>query len=321
MAEEKKSPIVRPHLFLWQMHKGKSGSPDLERVASARGKNIPARGRMKTRSRLFLTLQDLFFGPDSPVYLSQKGELMEPEDIEALKTDPRSSFNRAIRDRDVAACLVKTAEIHGHYCPGSAFGVMATLMGLEALGGESSEGMEDLMAIVEINACFADGIQAVSGCTLGNNALVFRDLGKMAVTFVRRNTQDKEGHNGVRVSIRGRIRDHVDRVRPDFFPLMEKVIMARQGSSEEEKAFRDMGRQAAFALIAQPFDTYFNTDFVKAVLPPYAPIVQSLVCPGCGETVMSTKAVLDGDKKGYCRTCAGVLISGVDGRGIGQEVF
>ena len=82
-----------------------------------------------------------------------------------------------------------------------------------------------------------------------------------------------------------------------------------------------MGRQAAFALIAQPFDTYFNKDFVKTALPPYAPIVQSIVCPGCGETVMSTKAVLDGDKKGYCRTCAGVLISGVDGRGIGQEVY
>jgi len=31
--------------------------------------------------------------------------------------------------------------------------------------------MENLMAVVEINTCFADGVQAVSGCTLGNNAL------------------------------------------------------------------------------------------------------------------------------------------------------
>ncbi|WP_020589563.1 FmdE family protein [Desulfobacter curvatus] len=241
---------------------------------------------------------------------------MNSEEMEQLKANPRAGFNRAIRDRDVASCLVKTAEIHGHYCPGSAFGVMATLMGLETLGGDTSQGMEDLMAIVEINACFADGVQAVSGCTLGNNALVFRDLGKMAVTFARR-----DGQNAVRVSIKGRIREHVDEVQPEFFLLMEKVIMARQGSPEEEKAFREKGRQAAFALIDRPFDTYFKAASVKAVLPPYAPIVPSLVCPGCGETVMGTKTVLEGDKKGYCLTCAGALISGVDGRGIGREFF
>lgn len=241
---------------------------------------------------------------------------MNPEEMEQLKKIPRTHFNRAIRDRDIAACLVKTAEIHGHYCPGSAFGVMATLMGLEALGGGTSLGMEDLMAIVEINACFADGIQAVSGCTLGNNALVFKDLGKMAVTFVRR-----DGQNGIRVHMKGQIRDHVDRVRPEFFPLMEKVIMARQGSSEEEKAFREIGCQAAFSLIALPFNTYFEVDFVKVVLPPYAPIVKSLVCPGCGETVMGTKTILTGEKNGYCRTCAGVETFGVDGRGIEREFF
>lgn len=241
---------------------------------------------------------------------------MNPEEMEQLKENPRTRFNRLIRNRDIASCLVKTAEIHGHYCPGSAFGVMATLMGLEALGGDTSLGMENLMAIVEINACFADGVQAVSGCTLGNNALVFKDLGKMAVTFVRR-----DGQNGVRVRMKGQIRDHVDRVQPKFFPLMEKVIMARQGSSKEEKAFRKMGCQAAFSLIALPFDTYFEINSVKVTLPPYAPIVQSLVCPGCGETVMGTKTILTGEKKGYCRTCAEAETFGVDGRGIGRELF
>ena len=241
---------------------------------------------------------------------------MEPQEMAQLKINPRSGFDRAIRDRDVAACLVKTAEIHGHYCPGSAFGVMATLMGLEILGGNTSEGMEDLMAIVEINACFADGVQAVSGCTLGNNALVFRDLGKMAVTLARRDAQ-----TGVRVKVRGQIRDHVDRLLPEFFPLMEKVIMARQGTLEDEKSFREKGRQAAFALIAHPFDTYFESQTVQPVLPPYAPIVQSLVCPGCAETVLGTKTVREDEKKGFCRACAGTKVPAVDGRGIGRELL
>ncbi len=239
---------------------------------------------------------------------------MNSKEREQLKENPRSNFDRAIQNRDIATCLVKTAEIHGHYCPGSAFGVMATLMGLKILGGNTSEGMEDLMAIVEINACFADGVQAVSGCTLGNNALVYRDLGKMAVTFARRDNQA-----GVRVKIKGNLREHVDRVQPEFFPLVEKMIVDREGKPHDEKAFREKGRQAAFALIQHPFDTYFETQTVQAGLPPYAPIVQSLVCPGCGETVMVTKTAWKGEKFGYCRACAGAGIPNVDGRGIGQD--
>ncbi|NPV63485.1 MAG: hypothetical protein HPY61_12835 [Methanotrichaceae archaeon] len=39
------------------------------------------------------------------------------------------------------------------------------------------------LALVEFNACFADEVQAVSGCTLGNNAQVYPDLGHLAVAF------------------------------------------------------------------------------------------------------------------------------------------
>jgi len=36
---------------------------------------------------------------------------------------------------------------------------------------------------------------------------------------------------------------------------------------------------------------------------------------------MGTKTILTGKKNGYCRTCAGVEIFGVDGRGIDRELF
>lgn len=51
---------------------------------------------------------------------------MDLDRMNRLIANPRSGFAHAIQDRDIARCLVKTAEIHGHYCPGSAFGVMAT---------------------------------------------------------------------------------------------------------------------------------------------------------------------------------------------------
>ena len=177
---------------------------------------------------------------------------MTPEQIEFFKQNPRHAFIKAVQEKDTTACLIKAAEIHGHFCPGVALGVMSAVRGLWALDVASVyfDGiMEDLMAIVEINACFADGIQAVSGCTLGNNALVYRDLGRMAVTFARRGWE-----TGVRLRVAPDFRDHVNRAAPRFYPLLEKVIKDRAGSPEEIQAFRDQARQAAFSLVLEPFD-------------------------------------------------------------------
>ena len=238
---------------------------------------------------------------------AQQGLALD-ERIECLKQNPRGEFLQAISDKDMARCLVKTAEIHGHFCPGSALGVMASVYGLHMLGLESisSDGLEDLMAVVEINACFADGVQAVSGCTLGNNALVYRDLGRMAVTFARRGSE-----TGVRVRVRPDFRSRVAEAAPGFFPLMEKVIKNREGSAKEKAAFREIGREAAFALIRLPFEELFVIETIQPLLPEYAPITESVVCANCGETIMATKAV-----DGLCLICAGEEYRQVEGKGI-----
>lgn len=105
------------------------------------------------------------------------------------------------------------------------------------------------MAIIEINACFADGVQVTSGCTLGNNALVYRDLGRHAVTFSVRGKEI-----GIRVRVLPDFRLRIDELVPEFYPLMEKVIKQRSGSAEEEQLFKAKGKEAAFALIELPFN-------------------------------------------------------------------
>ncbi|GEM_PF-73712 len=227
--------------------------------------------------------------------------------------NPRCDFIRAIQNNDLARCLVKTAEIHGHFCPGSALGVMASVYGLNQLGMGSipSDGMENLMAIVEINACFADGVQAVSGCTLGNNGLVYRDLGRHAVTFAIR-----ERGTGVRVRVLPRFRAHVARAAPEFFPLVEMVIKDRSGDEGDLAALRRMGKKAAFALIQLPFEDLFAIETVRPDLPDYAPITESAVCPGCKESIMATKVMAEGAGRGLCFSCAGRGYRQVDGRGI-----
>jgi formylmethanofuran dehydrogenase subunit E len=233
--------------------------------------------------------------------------------IERLKENPREEFVQAILENDLVRCLVKTAEIHGHFCPGSALGVMASAYGLNRLGMESisSDGMENLMAIVEINACFADGVQAVSGCTLGNNALVYRDLGRLAVTFAIRGRD-----TGVRVRVLPDFRDKVAEAAPEFYPLMEKVVKDRAGDEKDAAAFRETGRVAAFALIGLPFEELFAIETVRPDLPAFAPITESVLCPGCGEMIMATKVVAEGDGRGLCFSCACGGYRQVEGRGI-----
>jgi formylmethanofuran dehydrogenase subunit E len=231
------------------------------------------------------------------------------ERIERLKENPRSDFIEAIRTGDTARCLLKTAEIHGHFCPGSALGVMAAMYGLELIcGGDIfSEGLEDLMAVVEINACFADGVQAVSGCTLGNNALVYRDFGKHAVTFAIRGVD-----TAIRVCARPDFRSCIHRLVPEFYPLMEKVIKNRAGTEADEKQFKEKGREAAFALIQLDFEQLLSTNWIRSDLPGYAPIVGSVICPVCGEQLMSTKAARNGE----CLACSSGEYFQVEGQGI-----
>lgn len=90
-------------------------------------------------------------------------------------------------ERDV----LKVAEqFHGHLCPGVALGIRASAVAMNNLGIERSgldESVEEsLLAIVECNNCFVDGVQLTTGCTMGNNGLIFYDLGKNALSRQKR---------------------------------------------------------------------------------------------------------------------------------------
>jgi formylmethanofuran dehydrogenase subunit E len=236
--------------------------------------------------------------------------------IARLKEKPRHEFLQAIMDDDRVRCLVKTGEIHGHYCPGSTLGVMAALYGLRQLGEDAvrAEGInENLMAVVEINSCFVDGIQAVSGCTLGNNALVYRDLGRTAVTFAIRGND-----TGIRIRVRPEFRSRIDQVVPEFSPLFDTVIAKRAGNAEDRAAFRDAARKAAFALLQMPYEDILIAEAVRPDLPARAPITESVVCPACGEVVMATKVVAEGEDKGLCFMCAGRYRE-IEGKGIVEK--
>lgn len=76
----------------------------------------------------------------------------------------------------------RAAAFHGHSCPGLAIGVRACCEARARLDLSFSAD-EELVCVVEHNACGVDAVQALLGCSLGKGNLVVRPTGKMAFTF------------------------------------------------------------------------------------------------------------------------------------------
>lgn len=159
---------------------------------------------------------------------------------------------------------------HGHSCPGLAMGYRMSTAAMKALGLCRS-GDEEVVAIVENDACGVDALQCVTGCTFGKGNLVFRDYGKSVYTLFSR----KSGR-GVRVVFHGR-------GIPD-------------GLREERAAY------AAF-LLECPDETIIEMQSLAQDIPLPARIRTSVLCPLCREFVMDAR-LREFDGQNVCIPCA-----------------
>ena len=123
---------------------------------------------------------------------------------------------------------------HGHSCPGLALGYRAAQYAMDALRAGRSDD-EELVCIVENDACGVDAIQVVAGCSAGKGNLIFRDLGKHAYTFIDR-------HYNRAIRIVQRPEPLIDRIDSRASMLRPKV-MSGKATKEEVAEFRY--RQAA----------------------------------------------------------------------------
>jgi formylmethanofuran dehydrogenase subunit E len=80
--------------------------------------------------------------------------------------------------------LSLSAARHSHLCPRQVLGARIGLAGAAALGLEIPRQDKRLLAIIETDGCFADGIEVATGCAVGHRTLRVEDYGKIAATFV-----------------------------------------------------------------------------------------------------------------------------------------
>lgn len=225
----------------------------------------------------------------------------------------RQLIERMIRNQDLDGLLHQAETLHGHLCPFVSLGVKAGQYAMASLN-RPNIGMEEVVAIVECNNCFTDGIQAVTGCTFGNNALIFRDLGKTAVTVARR-----EDGRAVRLIVRPDHRDNLVAKYPTAGPLFQKIVVERQQCTPEEMhRFHHLWEAISRRELQTPLEEQFHIQHLTITLPEYARIFDSVICSVCGEQMMASRAE---QRQGQtlCRVCAGGKVPVLNGQGIRQE--
>jgi len=225
---------------------------------------------------------------------SHQHAVEQPADF--IRRYPRSSMIHLLRTGNLYDILLGAGTLHGHYCPGLASGVLAAFYGMKALSEltgvsparmQNSEGMKELIASVETNGCFADGIQYVSGCTLGNTRLICRDSGKAAVTFCLREYPESEiadkkvnpesesaqpaavGHSvpGIRICLRVGMLDCADEIVPEYRRLFKKAVEENLRDPEIFSRFRKTSADVSFAMLDRIGEEDFIREEVEFQLP------------------------------------------------------
>ncbi len=226
--------------------------------------------------------------------------------------NPRQEILQLLLQGDLEKLLEMTGMLHGHYCPGVALGVKAVHIAFKELGFTDNTGMEEIMAVVECNNCFVDGVQFVSGCSLGNNSLVYKDLGKIAATFYKRSSSD-----AVRVCAKTfDLQDEADDEKQEADALFERAVKKREKLSDaEQKRMKELWIKRSFAVVNAPDTDIFTVIHTKAPDFAFAPIFDSQTCSLCGDMVMETRTHLQNGKP-VCIPCAKEEYHMVVGKGI-----
>jgi formylmethanofuran dehydrogenase subunit E len=244
-------------------------------------------------------------------------DLPSPEKMRAefTRSQPKARIIPQLKNGDLAALLTDAGALHGHYCPGLAAGVLASFTAMKHLAVISgnpiellaaSRGFEQLVSVIEINSCFADGVQHVTGCTLGNNSLVYKDLGKTALTCALRGTS-----YAVRVVMKPGFEQMLREMDPEFSSLFDRVVREHEREEQLMRSFSKVSNELSFSLLEMPAENVFEVSEADIELPDYAQMENSVLCRSCGEEVMETKT-----EEGLCRDCAKTAYGMVDGSGV-----
>jgi formylmethanofuran dehydrogenase subunit E len=228
-----------------------------------------------------------YYSAKDPVVPSWMKQINREFRDEPIADDASLCGKEVMESEDFKRC----AAFHGHICPGLSIGYRATKAAMDWLSQTRAED-EELVAIVETDACSADAVQVLTGCTFGKGNFIYKDHGKMVLTLLCR----KSG-KGVRVSMKPGV------FAPDerHMALLQKV-MQNTANDLERQSFNELHQQRSRKILAMPARDLFSIEAAEMVFPPKARIEPSEPCARCGEPTMRTKLEPSENEK-ICRDC------------------
>lgn len=134
----------------------------------------------------------------------------------------------------------------------------------------------------------------MTGCTFGKGNLVHLDYGKNAFTFFRR-SDGKAIRIVTRPEAWGGLLDEEHKA-------LRAKLQAGAATPEDKARFQEVHREKSRLILERPLDDLFEIKPVDTPVPAKARIHDSVVCAGCGETVMETRSRLFRDQS-YCLPC------------------
>jgi formylmethanofuran dehydrogenase subunit E len=169
--------------------------------------------------------------------------------------------------------FTKCIQFHGHVCPGLAIGFQAARILMEKLRVSKAPD-EELLAIVETDACGTDAIQVMTGCTFGKGNFIFRNYGKHAFSLI-----DRKRRKAIRVCLRPNLfksdRDHLS--------LLNKV-QNEKASPQELERFEQLQKERVWKILKAEARSLFKIEEISPEIPSKAKITESGICDFCGET-------------------------------------
>jgi formylmethanofuran dehydrogenase subunit E len=178
--------------------------------------------------------------------------------------------------------LRETATTHSHACPRQVLGVRVGMLAGRLFGLDVPQKDKRLVAFVETDGCFADGVAVASGCMLGRRTMRLVDYGKVAVTFV-----DTLSERAVRVWPNPTARERAWKYAPN----------EQDGWHAQLEGYKQM--PTCELLLFEPV----------RLLVPIKEIVSKpglrAVCAQCGEEIMNEREVVR-EGRVLCKRCAGL---------------
>src|SRR5512136_2056005 len=143
--------------------------------------------------------------------------------------------------------FTRCVQFHSHTCPGLAIGFQAAKILMKRLGVRKAPD-EETVAVVETDACGADAIQVMTGCTFGKGNFIFKNYGKHAFSLMDRG-------KGIRVCLL----PNVFKSDPEYLPLSKKV-QRDEASAKETKRFRQLQQEQVQKVLEADPESLFKIE-------------------------------------------------------------